>query len=164
MKTFIKQCTLALSVGLSSALLSATAFSEGTMQGEAAPSIPGLEQYKGKPVLIDFWASWCVPCKKSFPFMNLLREKYAAEKFEIIAVNMDEDPRDAESFLSKYPASFSVVKGSGDLAKLFKIKGLPSAYLVNQEGQVVSTHAGFNAKKADKLLKQIDHLIAATQQ
>ncbi|WGO97363.1 TlpA disulfide reductase family protein [Saccharophagus degradans] len=146
MKTFIKQCTLALSVGLSSALLSATAFSEGTMQGEAAPSIPGLEQYKGKPVLIDFWASWCEPCQESFPWMNEIKAQYP--DLEIIAINLDEEKATAEAFLKNNTADFKVMfDPEGVLAEKYQVDGMPSSYLVDRNGNIVKHHVGFFADK-----------------
>lgn len=62
--------------------------------------------FKGKVVYLDFWASWCKPCKRSFPFMNELLSKYDSSQFEIIAINMDEDPNDAAAFFGKSTCEF----------------------------------------------------------
>lgn len=142
MKTFIKQCTLALSIGL----LSVTAYSESAMQGEAAPAIPGLEQYKGKPVLIDFWASWCEPCQESFPWMNEIKAQYP--DLEIIAINLDEEKSVAENFLKTNTADFKVMfDPDGVLAEKYQVDGMPSSYLVDRDGNIVKHHVGFFSEK-----------------
>lgn len=118
-----------------------------------------LSDYDNHVIYIDFWASWCVPCRKSFPFMNRLHEEYSAQGLKVIAINMDEEPNDAVKFLEKYPAKFSVLQGSDELGKYFNLKGLPMAYLVTKTGELVAIHAGFNQKHASKVEAQIQHLI-----
>lgn len=119
-----------------------------------------LQGLHGKILYIDFWASWCVPCKKSFPFMNTLREKYSAEELQILAINMDEYRADADKFLKTKPALFTLLQGNTETAKAFDIPGLPTAYLVDINGMVVARHTGFNIKSASKTIKQIDFLLA----
>ncbi|MFQ3236124.1 MAG: thiol-disulfide isomerase/thioredoxin [Paraglaciecola sp.] len=119
-----------------------------------------LQKLKGKVLYIDFWASWCIPCKKSFPMMNELRNKYSSAELEIVAINMDEYRKDAEKFLTKHPALFTVVTGNAEAANTFNIPGLPTAYLVNQQGYIMSRHIGFNKKTSEKTIKQIDFLLA----
>ena len=68
-----------------------------------------LSAYKGKVVYLDFWASWCVPCRLSFPWMNELQQEYAGKGFTVVAVNMDHDGAAAQQFLSQMPASFKIV-------------------------------------------------------
>jgi thiol-disulfide isomerase/thioredoxin len=119
-----------------------------------------LADLRGKVLYIDFWASWCIPCKKSFPFMNQLTTQYPPENLQIIAINMDENIDDALTFLEKYPAKFIVVNGNSEIAKTFAIQGLPTAFLVNQQGVLVAQHSGFNQSLKDKLILQLDYLMA----
>jgi thiol-disulfide isomerase/thioredoxin len=123
-------------------------------------SLVDLQKLQGKVLYIDFWASWCIPCKKSFPMMNELRNKYHSGELEIVAINMDEYREDAEKFLIKYPALFTILAGNAETAKAFDIPGLPTAYLVNQQGVIMSRHIGFNKKSSEKTIKQIDFLLA----
>jgi thiol-disulfide isomerase/thioredoxin len=119
-----------------------------------------LQKFQGKVLYIDFWASWCIPCKKSFPMMNELRNKYHSDELEIVAINMDEYREDAEKFLTKHPALFTILTGNAETAKAFEIPGLPTAYLVNQQGVIMSRHIGFNKKSPEKTIKRINFLLA----
>lgn len=119
-----------------------------------------LSAQKGKLIYVDFWASWCVPCKKSFPFMNELHQRFGEQGLEIMAINMDENIADAEKFLEKYPAEFSLFKGTSEIAKTFNVPGLPVAYLIDENGIVIDKHIGFNDRKAKKVITQITTLLS----
>jgi thiol-disulfide isomerase/thioredoxin len=108
-----------------------------------------LKQLKGKVVLLDFWASWCAPCRRSFPWMNEMYKKYHPLGLEIVAVNLDEERSDAENFLKKNKADFKIAYDpQSNLANQYGLDGMPSSYLINTEGVVVNTHMGFfNSKK-----------------
>ena len=103
-----------------------------------------LAGMKGKVVYVDFWASWCGPCRQSFPFMNDLQAKYKAQGFEIVAVNLDARRDDADKFLNEVPAQFTVAfDAKGDSAKRFEVRGMPSSYLIGRDGRIVAGHKGF---------------------
>ena len=132
--------------------------------GAAAPdlNLPGLKEavtlaaMKGKVVYVDFWASWCGPCKQSFPFMNELQAKYRAQGFEVLAVNLDAKRDDADKFLAEVPAQFTVAfDAKGDSAKRFDIKGMPSSYLIGRDGKVAAAHKGFKAQDRQELEARI---------
>jgi thiol-disulfide isomerase/thioredoxin len=107
-----------------------------------------LSAYEGKVVVVDFWASWCVPCRRSFPWMNQMQEKYADEGLVIIAVNMDADAGEAEAFLRDYPASFKIVyDNDGALAGAFGVIAMPSSYVIDRNGNQVARHLGFKVKQ-----------------
>ncbi|MCF2948455.1 TlpA family protein disulfide reductase [Paraglaciecola aquimarina] len=140
--------------------------------GEIVPNLTLLDwnntpvaiaDYKGKVLYIDFWASWCIPCKKSFPFMNDLQAKYGKQGFQVLAINMDEEKQDAEKFLKKYPADFTILQGNSDLAKAFKLTGLPMAFIVNQNGKLMAKHSGFNQNNKKKVILQIEHLLVGNR-
>ncbi len=110
----------------------------------AADPALDLEAERGKVVYVDFWASWCVPCKKSFPWMEQMHQKYADKGLKIIAVNLDENPADADRFLQKYPVSFEIVRDpEGQLAEHYRIQGMPTALLFDPDGKLVKRHIGF---------------------
>ncbi len=119
-----------------------------------------LSSYKGKVVYLDFWASWCKPCQKSFPWMNKLLLKYPAEKFTVITVNLDAESDAMHHFLSKVKADFDIFHDpSGRIAEEFKIEGMPTSYLIDANGKVVKKHVGFYTKKVDQYEREIEELL-----
>ncbi len=114
----------------------------------AEPKELPLEQYAGKVILADFWASWCVPCKKSIPWLNTMAEKYQQQGLVVLGINLDENRRDAERFLEQTAARFPIIYDpNGSYASHYQLKTMPSSLLFNREGQHVSTHRGFLSKK-----------------
>lgn len=110
----------------------------------AAAADLDLSQYRGKLVYLDFWASWCKPCRQSFPWMDAMQQKYAADGLVIVAVNLDEQHADAEKFLKQIPVAFTVVYDpEGKLAAQYQLIGMPSSFLIDRDGQVLVKHAGF---------------------
>ena len=119
-----------------------------------------LEKHQGKVVYLDFWASWCKPCQESFPWMNSLLDKYPADKFTIITVNLDAETDAMHRFLGKVKADFDVYHDpSGQIAEQFEIEGMPTSYLIDANGKVVKKHIGFYTKKVDKYEREIEELL-----
>lgn len=110
-----------------------------------------LQQAHGKVVYLDFWASWCKPCRYSFPWMNEMKAKYESEGLVVITVNLDKDAELARQFLQENPADFAILYDpEGATAKKYKLKGMPMSFVFNRSGQPVSGHVGFNdSKKAE---------------
>jgi thiol-disulfide isomerase/thioredoxin len=105
-----------------------------------------LEAYRGKYVYLDFWASWCAPCRRSFPWMNTLQQRHG-ERLKVIAVNVDAKRADADRFLAANPAAFTVAfDPKGELARRYAVKGMPGSVLIDPSGKVLATHAGFTDK------------------
>ncbi|HEY9182735.1 MAG TPA: TlpA disulfide reductase family protein [Gammaproteobacteria bacterium] len=131
-----------------------------TPRVHAAPP-QGLEPVQGKVIWVDFWASWCVPCRRSFPWMNTMHRKYAAEGLEIIAVNLDKERALADGFLAEVPAEFALrFDPAGELAKEFKVQGMPSSYLLDSAGNVLATHIGFKTADAPEYERAIRDALA----
>lgn len=106
------------------------------------------DSLQGTAVYLDFWASWCVPCRDSFPWMNQMQAQYAEHGLRIIAVNVDGDRSLAERFLHEHPADFEIAYDpDGDLANQFHVIGMPMAFLIDRQGQLVDKHIGFNTVK-----------------
>ena len=104
----------------------------------------------GDVVIVDFWASWCVPCRRSFPWLNAMHQKYAAEGLVIIGVNLDADRSEAIKFLEEYPPEFEIYYDeTKDLAREFGVVAMPSSYLIGRDGEIKSKHFGFKVKKQD---------------
>jgi len=109
-----------------------------------------LEEYEGKVVVLDFWASWCVPCRRSFPWMSEMQQRYADQGLIIIAVNLDNNSVDAASFLQEYPAKFRIVYDTDkELAREYGVQAMPSTYLIGRGGELVETHLGFKIAQQD---------------
>ncbi|MDY6978885.1 MAG: TlpA disulfide reductase family protein [Pseudomonadota bacterium] len=116
----------------------------------------GLQEYRGRVVYLDFWASWCTPCRKSFPWMNALQERYADDGLVVLAVNLDEDTAAARRFLNKYPANFTVAfDPQGNVAERYALKGMPASYLIDRQGNLVMSHTGFRTADTDRLEARI---------
>lgn len=107
-----------------------------------------LSDLKGKVVYLDFWASWCGPCRRSFPWLNDMLTQYEKQGLVVITVNVDKERQLAETFLSEVPALFPVVfNPSGSIAKKYDILGMPSSFLIDRNGQIHAVHTGFFKKK-----------------
>ena len=119
-----------------------------------------LSEHKGEVVYLDFWASWCGPCRKSFPWMNEIQAQYQQQGFSVISINLDADKMLAEKFLIETPANFTVIYDpKGKIAKHFKIQGMPSSMLIGRDGKMKSRHTGFFTKKIPEYQQEIEQLL-----
>lgn len=110
-----------------------------------------LSVYRDKVVIVDFWASWCVPCRRSFPWLNDMQKKYGDDGLVVVGVNMDASADDAQAFLRDYPASFEIIfDPDGVLARQFDVSAMPSSYVVDRKGEIVANHLGFKVKMQDE--------------
>jgi thiol-disulfide isomerase/thioredoxin len=152
--------TLALIAGL------ATSAFAGMKVGDTFPELAGfklegaLPDLKGKIVIVDFWASWCGPCKESFPAMNELQKKYG-DKLVIIAVNVDESAPDKEAFLKENTADFTIVRDAKQkLVDQVEIGTMPSSFVLGRDGKVQFVHSGyFGGESKKKYVQEIDSLL-----
>lgn len=121
-----------------------------------------LSDYRGKVVVLDFWASWCVPCRRSFPWLNSMHDKYASDGLVIIGVNVDQEPASAAKFLQEFPASFQIsYDTNGILAKKFDVQGMPSSFVIGRNGKTRARHLGFKVRRQNEYEAAI---VAALQQ
>lgn len=127
----------------------------------AADTNLDLAQYRGKVVYLDFWASWCVPCRHSFPWMNAMQEKYGGNGLVIIGVDLDEQRSDADIFLQQVPAQFKLVfDPQGHLAEQYNLVAMPMSFLIGRDGEVVQIHNGFFDDSPAKYESEIQTLMA----
>jgi thiol-disulfide isomerase/thioredoxin len=110
-----------------------------------------LAAYRGKLVLLNFWASWCGPCREEMPLFSQWQRKYAAQGLQVIGVSMDDDVAPAKEFLAKHPVSYPIVMGDAKLGEQFGgVLGLPTTYLIDARGQIVARYRGeANLKKLE---------------
>jgi thiol-disulfide isomerase/thioredoxin len=115
-----------------------------------------LDSLRGEVVYLDFWASWCGPCRESLPLYEQMRQELPADGVRIVAVNLDESRADAERFLERYPVSYTVLLDpAGESAEQWEIKAMPSSFLLDAEGKVVRSWAGFRASHLEEIRNAI---------
>lgn len=156
---------------LATALACASLSADAVGVGDAAPPLSlatakgetvALESLRGQVVYVDFWASWCGPCKRSFPWMNDLVQRYGDKGLAVVAVNVDKKHEDAERFLTQTPARFTVVYDApGVTPAAWAVKGMPSSYLVDRAGRVVMVEQGFRDEQKPAVEQRIRDLLAA---
>jgi len=131
-----------------------------TSQAEEWLSKFDLQQYKGQVVYLDFWASWCGPCRKSFPWLNEMEARYSKDGLVIIGVNLDSDIEAAKRFLKNVPADFRVFSDpDGNLADQYKLIGMPSSFVIDRNGEVRHRHVGFKKSDIDSYEASIQDLL-----
>jgi thiol-disulfide isomerase/thioredoxin len=139
--------------------------------GDKAPdfNIPRLEEkgmislkhYRGKVIYIDFWASWCGPCRKSLPALNSIRTEFRKKGFEVIAINLDEEREDAMAFLKEFPVVYpTAIDTSSKVPEAYGLVGMPTAYLVDRKGIVQLVHEGFKKSDIEQLREKIHILLS----
>ena len=119
---------------------------------------------KGKVVLLDFWASWCVPCRKSFPEVDALHRELEPKGLVVVAVNVDEQAKNAYAFLEKYPHSMTIAfDPKGVVAEAFKLEAMPSTMIVDRSGHIRFTHQGYTEKTIGQFRTEVLQLLAEKQ-
>ena len=119
-------------------------------------------QRKGKIVIVDFWASWCGPCKASFPVMEQLHKDYGSKGLVFIGVNVDDNSTAMDDFLKKHPVSFAIIRDAEKkLVTLANIETMPTSFVLDGEGRVRFIHSGFLGEATRKqYTQQIEQLLA----
>ena len=163
--SLVARATLALLLALAPGL------APGVEAGGAAPEVAGpwlgkpsesvrLSTFKGQVVYVDFWASWCVPCRISMPALDALYRKHGARGFVVVGVNKDATSADALRFLQRTSVGFPLMSDSQDAAaRAFGVKAMPSGYLVDRKGVVRRVHLGFTSETAAVVEREIEELL-----
>ncbi len=115
-----------------------------------------LESLRGNVVYLDFWASWCGPCRVSFPWMDEMQAKYGPQGFTVLAINLDDSQQDAEEFLEDNPVQFLMAfDPDGKTPAAYGVKGMPTSFLIDRSGDIVQQHTGFNVSQKQELEQAI---------
>lgn len=120
-----------------------------------------LQSLRGRVVLVDFWASWCVPCRHSFPFLNMLQQRYESQGLSVVGINVGDTPADAAKFLKLVPSDFEILFDlDGATPKQFGVQVMPTSYLIDREGKVSSVHRGFKSSDREALERTVRGALA----
>jgi thiol-disulfide isomerase/thioredoxin len=146
-------------------LLFALATARAVEVGASAPSLAAvsgtgaklaLNDSPAKLTYVDFWASWCGPCKQSFPWMKAMHEKYGKDGLRVIAINVDKRKADADKFLSQFAAPFEIgFDPDGLTPAAYSVRAMPSSALVDRSGKVVWVHRGFRLEETAAMEREI---------
>ena len=102
-----------------------------------------LSSYRGKVVLLDFWATWCDPCREEIPHFVDLQNQYGEQGLQIIGVSMDDGPEPVRDFCQRFKMNYPVVMGNAEIGELYGgVLGLPIAFLLGRDGRIYSKHIG----------------------
>ena len=151
---FVALCGAVSLAGASSSLAP-----EFSLPGKAGDAV-SLGKLKGQVVMVNFWASWCGPCRTEMPLLDQIYKKYNAAGFTMLGVNVDSDSTDAEKFLSQVPVSFPVVfDKENKVSKLYAVNAMPTTVFIDRHGNVRTLHRGYKAGDESTYLNQIRALI-----
>lgn len=158
-------------IGLATALCMASTGSLALDVGDRAPELAALSAsgsplrlsaFKGQVVYLDFWASWCGPCKQSFPWLNAMHARYGAQGLRVVGVNLDAKREDAQRFLAQVPAQFLLAyDAQGATPSAYGVKAMPSSVLIGADGKVEVLHSGFRSEDTAELEARIAAALGA---
>jgi thiol-disulfide isomerase/thioredoxin len=124
------------------------------LRGGSAPL--GLDKLRGQVVMVNFWASWCEPCRKEFPLLDQIYKKYKPAGFTLIGVNVEPDAKDAEGFIAKTPVSFPIAfDKDSSVSKLYHVSGMPTTVLVDRKGVLRWVHRSYVPGDENEYLNQV---------
>ena len=158
-----------LLLGLTLSVFAATSLASSDLTGQAAPDFAlkssggdnvRLSEYRGDVVMVNFWATWCGPCRQEMPLLDELYSRYERVGFSLLGVNIDDDSRKAMNMVSDLGVSFPVLfDARKEVSKLYKVDAMPVTVLIDREGTIRYVHHGYKPGYEDKYLDQIRSLL-----
>lgn len=156
MRTAAVAAALAVTSTVGASASMAPAFSLPSRSGDTV----ALGQLKGKVVMLNFWASWCGPCRQEMPLLEQMHKRYSSLGFTLVGVNVDANSKDAEEWLSKTPVSFPVLfDRESKVSKMYDVSAMPSTVFIDRQGNVRYLHRGYKAGDEGEYLNQIRALL-----
>ena len=158
-----------LTFGLLVTIVAATSLASSGLEGQSAPDFAlksstgenlRLSEYRGDVVMINFWATWCGPCRQEMPLLDELYSRYKRVGFNLLGVNIDDDSRRAMQMIEELGVKFPVLFDSNkEVSKLYEVEAMPVTVLVDREGNVRYVHHGYKPGYEDKYLDQVRSLL-----
>lgn len=133
-------------------------FTLGSIQGDSI----SLSALRGKVVVVEFWATWCPPCRESIPDLNKIYEKFRGRNFELLAISVDKGgdaPSSLKAFVNEYGVMYPVLWDDKNVNSLYNVSGIPVMFIIDKEGYVVKKHTGFAPGLSEMLLKEVEALL-----
>ena len=156
-------------LGLMFSVIAATSLASSGLTGQQAPDFAlksstgdnlRLSEFRGDVVLINFWATWCGPCRQEMPLLDELYQRYERVGFSLLGVNIDDDSRKAMSMISDLGVNFPVLfDNSKEVSKLYQVDAMPVTIIVDRDGTVRYVHQGYKPGYEDKYLDEIRSLL-----
>ena len=158
-----------LIAGLLFTVFAATSIASSGMEGQPAPDFAlksstganlRLSEYRGDVVMINFWATWCGPCRQEMPLLDELYQRYERVGFNLLGVNIDDDSRRAMQMIDELGVNFPVLfDNRKEVSRLYEVEAMPVTVLVDREGNVRYVHHGYKPGYEDKYLDQVRSLL-----
>jgi peroxiredoxin len=155
--------------GLLVSVLAATSLASSGLEGRAAPDFAlksstgenlRLSEYRGEVVMVNFWATWCGPCRQEMPLLDELYQRYQRVGFNLLGVNIDDDSRRAMQMIEELGVNFPVLfDDRKEVSKLYEVEAMPVTVLIDREGNVRFVHHGYKPGYEDKYLDQVRSLL-----
>ena len=158
-----------LTLGLLVTVFAATSLASSGLEGQLAPDFAlksstgenlRLSEYRGDVVMLNFWATWCGPCRQEMPLLDELYKRYERVGFNLLGVNIDDDSRRAMRMIEELGVNFPVLfDARKEVSKLYEVEAMPVTVLIDREGNVRYVHHGYKPGYEDKYLDQIRSLL-----
>ena len=158
-RTLLLLTSLMLAAGAQAAVTAQRAAPDFTLKSAEGRNLR-LQEQRGQVVLVNFWASWCGPCKQEMPHLNRLYDKYRASGFTLLAVNLDDDARHGAATATKWGLKFPVLLDADKtVTKLYDMGAMPSTVLIDRDGRVRYLHRGYREGVEEAYERQIRELV-----
>ncbi|MEL7537404.1 MAG: TlpA disulfide reductase family protein [Pseudomonadota bacterium] len=164
MKKFLNRACRATLILLLPAIAAADIADERTAPNFTLESFSGetlsLDSFRGDVVMINFWATWCGPCREEMPILDELYSRYQRAGFQLLGVNIDDEPQRAKDMIAELGVSFPVLfDSSKEVSELYAVQAMPVSVMVDRDGVIRYVHHGYKPGYEDKYLDQIRELI-----
>jgi thiol-disulfide isomerase/thioredoxin len=160
MITWLRGSALAATLAVSSLVGASASMAPGFSLPSRAGDTVSLDKLKGQVVMINFWASWCGPCRTEMPLLDQMYKRYSPLGFTLIGVNVEPDSKDAEKLLASLPVTFPVLfDKESKISKLYDVDAMPSSVFIDRKGNVRYLHKGYKAGDEGEYLNQIRALL-----
>ncbi|MDJ0919403.1 MAG: TlpA disulfide reductase family protein [Woeseiaceae bacterium] len=156
-------------IGIGLSLIAASGLAVADLTGKEAPDFAlksstgdnlRLSEYRGDVVMVNFWATWCGPCRQEMPLLEELFSRYERVGFTLLGVNIDDDPRRAMAMAEELGVTFPVVfDNTKEVSRLYDVNAMPVTVLVDKEGQVRHVHHGYKPGYEEKYLNEVRALL-----